>query len=56
MVAKRSLTMRPLPFLPLSTAVNMQVVNAAPGHTAQRRKRPGVSIEQHLVALTGVGH
>jgi len=32
------------------------VVDAAPGYTAQRRKRPGVGIEQHLVALTGVGH
>ena len=56
MVAKRSLTMRPLPFLTLSTTVNMQFVDAAPGYTAQRRKRPRVCIEQHLVTLDPVGH
>jgi len=34
----------------------MQVADATPGHTAERRKRPGVGIEQHLVALAGIGH
>jgi len=34
----------------------MQVVDATLGNAAQRRKRPGVGIEQHFVALAGVGH
>ena len=34
----------------------MQVVDAASGDAAQGRKAAGVRIEQHLVALTGVGH
>ena len=32
------------------------VVNAPVGHTAQSGKAAGVGIEQHLVALAGVGH
>ena len=34
----------------------MQVVDPPSRHAAQRRERPGVRIEQHLVALRGVGH
>ena len=32
------------------------VVDAAARHAAQRCERPGMGIEQHLVALAGVGH
>jgi hypothetical protein len=32
------------------------VVDAAAGHAAQRRERARVGIEQHLVALAGIGH
>ena len=56
MTAKRALTVRPLPFFTLSTAVNMQVVNAPPGNAAQRDKRSRVCVKQHLVPLAGIGH
>jgi hypothetical protein len=32
------------------------VVDAAPGDAAHRCERAGVGVEQHLVALAGVGH
>ena len=44
MVAKRALTMRPLPFLSLSTAVNMQVANAPARHATQRGEAAGVGL------------
>ena len=56
MTAKRALTMRPLPLSTLSTAVNMQVVDAASSNATERCERPGVRIEQHLVAPAGIGH
>ena len=56
MTAKRLLTVRPLPFLTLSTAVNMQVVDAPARHAAERGEAAGVGVEQHLVALAWIRH
>ena len=36
---------------PLRTEKSLAFVDPAPGHTAQRRKRPGMGVKQHLVAL-----
>ncbi len=45
-----------LAFLDLVNGRLHVVIDAPARHAAERRERPGVGIEQHLVALAGVGH
>ena len=50
------MTTRPLPFKTQVDGRFHVVINAAPGNAAQRREGARVGIEQHFMALAGVGH